>query len=259
MKQLDYHDLLWRSIYKGGVEYCLKKQKELGIKDEEFFSQITNAYTNFIDCFYKELHHEKYIGSNEKNIFTNKLLKYPELRNFATNLVIGDFLNESKLDSFRLIMYSIKSHFENLGVYISTHIDDPKEPNKQPAEIKSLDDIWEKKSATRYIKGNIIKAGIEKRIWNENMEILTKRTSIYSTGKNLLSSLYHALKHEGAIPDSVTYQEAGEIFCSEFKIKQKENSKNVREPYKAFEKSNNESAFNSFVKLVKNSNYKDKY
>jgi hypothetical protein len=111
----------------------------------------------------------------------------------------------------------------------------------------SLNDIWEKQSNTICRPEDIIRAGIDKRIWNKSNYIITKRNSPYSTGKELLSCLYHALVERGVIPKNIPYELASEVFFNKFNI---QNKKSVSQPYKTFEKYKNKDAYNAFLELI---------
>lgn len=249
MKNLDYHNLLWKSVIQNssGIEFILEVKDKFGIEDQEFFKKITIAYKNFLECYFKERDNEKNNGSIKKEIYTNDLLKYPELRNFSTNLVLEDIFDAKRLDSIRFKMNLLNSHFENLNIKTEKYYDN----FIKPANSYTLKNIWKEYSMTIYRPEEIINAGINQKIWDENKFILTIRGSPYSTGKELLSCLYHALMHVKAISeDDVNYKMAGKAFCSEFDFKSNHNDPKVNQPYKTFETYKNEQAFKAFVGLI---------
>ena len=77
---------------------------------------------------------------------------------------------------------------------------------------------------------NLIKLGIRDRIWDESCNLLTKRNSLYGSGKSLLGSLSVVLKKH-SISQETDYKIIGEAFCKKFNIT---INTNVKDPYKAF-------------------------
>ena len=96
----------------------------------------------------------------------------------------------------------------------------------------SLKSIWMPEAKISFQE--FLQAGIDKGIWNEQYQIITKKGGLYSTGKDLLGSLFVALKGF-AISENIDYKVAGKAFCEFFHIMIKEHTK---EPYKAFSSGN---------------------
>ena len=79
-----------------------------------------------------------------------------------------------------------------------------------------------------------LQQGEDKGIWNENFKLITKKNSLYGTGKSLLASLSIALKGY-CINSQIDYKVIGENLCKVFSIEIKESTK---EPYKSFQSGN---------------------
>lgn len=77
---------------------------------------------------------------------------------------------------------------------------------------------------------NLIKAGIDSKIWDEKCNLITQRNGLYGSGKRLLGSLSIALK-DYSISEDIHYKKIGEVFCKKFNIVIKNETK---DPYKAF-------------------------
>ena len=106
--------------------------------------------------------------------------------------------------------------------------------NKQKPELQQnpLKKIWLAESKISI--DDFLKLGIDKSIWDNQYQIITKKGSLYGTGKTLLGSLSIALKGF-AISNNTDYKEIGKAFCIFFKVPIKEETK---EPFKAFSSGN---------------------
>lgn len=71
-------------------------------------------------------------------------------------------------------------------------------------------------------------------LWDDELRLITQKGSLYGSGKTLLSNIFTAMKGY-AIHSHTDYKKAGEIFCSVFKINNKET---IKEPYKVFGSAN---------------------
>lgn len=107
----------------------------------------------------------------------------------------------------------------------------------QPLEVKPifknpLADIWLPEA--KITVDSLITKGNVGGLWDENNAIITKRGSIYGTGKILLGSLSVALRGY-AINSSTDFKIVGSAFCKAFNVKVNENTK---DPYKSFQVGN---------------------
>ena len=99
-------------------------------------------------------------------------------------------------------------------------------------ELRPLEDLWLPNAKISLEK--VIEIGIQYRIWDEDRNIITKRSTDFSTGKSLLASLSVALKNY-CYPDTIHPDILGKAFCKVFNVKV--NLK-VSEPYKSFTSAN---------------------
>ena len=104
------------------------------------------------------------------------------------------------------------------------------EPNetKISDKIDKLKTIWLPQAKISI--DDFAQNGIDKGLWNDKLEIITSRGSLYGTGKTMLASIFISFKG-WAISSEIHHKVAGKLFCETFGIEIKETTK---EPYKAF-------------------------
>lgn len=134
---------------------------------------------------------------------------------------------------------SILERFNNLDQFIDDIIS-IKQPNNiekrtKLEQLKNTDllkKIWlaESKLTIR----DFLRKGIDNGIWDENLNLLVKRKSIYGSGKTLLGSLSVALRSY-SINSNTDYKVVGNAFCQTFNISIKANTS---DPYKSFQTGN---------------------
>lgn len=114
----------------------------------------------------------------------------------------------------------------------------PSNPNKSELQITDkekkeiaidvLQPIWLPEA--RISIKQLVELGIENKIWDKHCNLITKRNSLYSTGKTLLGSLSVALK-KYAISEQTDSKIIGEAFCKKFNIT---IDRSIENPFKAF-------------------------
>jgi len=107
-----------------------------------------------------------------------------------------------------------------------------------------LNEIW--LAEAKLSIEDFLEKGVSNGIWNKNYYIITKKGSLYGTGKSLLASLSIALIGY-SISKNTDYKKIGELFCKTFNI---EISVNTKEPYKSFQ-SGNQKKINEFKRAFK--------
>jgi hypothetical protein len=111
-------------------------------------------------------------------------------------------------------------------------------------KLKPLKELW--LAEAKISIEDLLRIGVENKIWDNDCNIITERKSLYTTGKTLLGSLAIALKGF-AISYNTDYKIIGKAFCEVFNIKDKEN---VKEPFKSFS-SGNQDSIKQFKRLLK--------
>ena len=168
-------------------------------------------------------------------------LNFEILRAKLQGLVSDDFFEPHKtfLNS-QITYFKNKSDFDSKR----TKIIESREDVVNNDRLSLLIDIWS--VSAKLSLSEVLRIGLENKIWDENYNIITKRNSIYGSGKSLLSSLAVTLRHT-AYPDSIDYKKIGIAFCKAFNISINENTK---EPYKSFS-TGNPKYIKQFKKLLK--------
>jgi hypothetical protein len=158
-----------------------------------------------------------------KDFYETFRLKFKNLdKEMFKKLKIQEKFIKNKLQAYRDI-YEIEKELK---------IQEDSKPNEQDKWLEPLQSIW---LATAKISiEDFLKIGIENQLWDENYNLLTKRKSLYGSGKNLLSSIAVALKNY-AISDEIRYDFIGRIFCKTFNI---DIDKNTKQPFKSFSSAN---------------------
>ncbi len=137
------------------------------------------------------------------------------------SIVQADIQNELKTKSDKHL-----KHLEHL-------VDDKvSQSSKYNYAKEKLSEIW--LAEPKLSICDFIQKGIDKGMWDQDLNIVTARKSPFGRGKSMLGSIYIAFKGWSII-SSIDYKKAGEIFCSVFNINIKETTK---EPFKAFSSGN---------------------
>jgi hypothetical protein len=100
--------------------------------------------------------------------------------------------------------------------------------NSNETAKKQLKEIWLPEAIISI--EDFIQKGIDGGVWNEDLIIQTKRNSLYSNGKKLLSAMYKAIEGN-AIRSNTDHKKVGKILCEVFNIEIKPE---VKDPYKTF-------------------------
>lgn len=177
-----------------------------------------------------------------KNLFLSKdAYSFFIIKDFIIK-ILSETINDSAKQGFQWGYSPFKKAiFELSGIIEKNHPDKKielkdklKKPLSNDVSTKKniLQSIWLPQS--KISVENFLKLGLEKRIWNEQNQIITKRGSLYGSGKTLLGSLSIALRGY-AISESMDYKEVGKVFCKAFKENINEKTK---EPYKLFSSGN---------------------
>jgi hypothetical protein len=103
---------------------------------------------------------------------------------------------------------------------------------KHSDAIEKLKKVW--LADPKITVEDFIQKGIVKGLWNENLNIITARGSLYGTGKTMLGSIFIAFKG-WAISNNIDSKKVGIVFCNVFNVDIK---KATNEPYKAFSSGN---------------------
>jgi len=168
-------------------------------------------------------------------------LNFEEIRAKLQGMVLTDQLEPHKTFlNNQITYYKNKSDLESKR----TQIIESKEDVVINNRLSLLIDIWS--VSAKLSLSEVLRIGLENKIWDEDYNIITKRNSIYGSGKSLLSSLAVALRHT-AYPDSIDYKKIGQAFCEAFNISINENTK---EPYKSFT-TGNPKYIKQFKRLLK--------
>jgi len=168
-------------------------------------------------------------------------LNFEEIRAKLQGMVLTDQLEPHKTFlNNQITYYKNKSDLESKR----TQIIESKEDVVINNRLSLLIDIWS--VSAKLSLSEVLRIGLENKIWDEDYNIITKRNSIYGSGKSLLSSLAVALRHT-AYPDSIDYKKIGQAFCEAFNISINEKTK---EPYKSFT-TGNPKYIKQFKRLLK--------
>lgn len=134
-----------------------------------------------------------------------------------------------------LIKYGTGGPFPKFPDQCDAEINRIKELEQLIGQFKSdnvLKSIWMPEAKISIQE--FLQAGVDKGIWGEQYQIITKKNSLYGTGKTLLGSLFIALKGF-AISENIDYKIVGKAFCEFFHV---DITTGVKEPYKAFSSGN---------------------
>lgn len=94
---------------------------------------------------------------------------------------------------------------------------------------KDVEKLWLVNAKITF--ADFIKTGVEGGLWDENLNLLLKRGSVYGSGKMFLGSLSIVLKSV-AISENIDYKVVGEAFCKTFQINIDES---IEDPFKSFQ------------------------
>lgn len=155
------------------------------------------------------------------------LIKGLEMKKLFLGEVLDfeDFENYSKVRA--LLFYK-----QNLKELQKRIIIDKQTISNEKQNFKELEKIWLPNAKIDIAV--FLRQGIEKGIWDENYNLITKRNSIYGSGKTLLASLSVALK-DWCINSEIDYNIIGEVFCLFFKVEIKSTT---NQKYKSFQQGN---------------------
>lgn len=171
------------------------------------------------------------------NVFKLPPKKAKEINRFLIKglemkkLFLGEVLDFEEFENYSKVR-ALLFYKQNLEELEQRMIINKQTISNEELHLKILKNIW-------LVNAKIdlevfLKKGIEKKIWNENYELITKRDSIYGSGKTLLASLSIALK-DWCINSETDYNVIGEAFCSFFKIEIKPTTV---QKYKSFQSGN---------------------
>lgn len=154
----------------------------------------------------------------------NVLRKY-NLTPLQAREIVLDLQGAHSTDWNKNIIPQIAKYLEDIKIWSNST---PQQTDKKT----KLEKIW---LATAKISiDELTKKGIEKGIWNDDLKIITRRNSIYGTGKITIACLAIALK-DYAVNSNIDYTTIGKAFCEYFGIDIKATTK---DPYKAFQTGN---------------------
>ncbi|WP_178989525.1 hypothetical protein [Winogradskyella schleiferi] len=222
-----------------------------------FFSEILNNsekkeliinFFNSLDLEFINWHKDdNYIKAIEL-LAKYKLIYHKELldlgNNFLKNLeVINELLNVINEQTLlldiedtslsQILEKSNKFYLNKMNYYKEAHsINSKTGDNNIDPKILQLKNLWSMNA--KISLDSVLKAGIDNKIWDDNLNIITKRNSIYGSGKALLSSLSISLKNH-AYPEIIDPNVLGDAFCTAFNVS---IDKNTKEPYKSFTSAN---------------------
>lgn len=137
----------------------------------------------------------------------------------------------SKLTNIKNELKEVKMNIAE-AKFIEPEFNIEVEEKQEVREAHKIDDllqsIWLPQA--KISVSDFLEVGIEKHIWSKDFEIITKRGSLFGTGKTLLGSLSIALKGF-ALSDNTDFKVVGKVFCKAFNIEVNEETK---EPFKSF-------------------------
>ncbi|WNH07663.1 hypothetical protein [Thalassobellus suaedae] len=229
------------SIYNRDEFLDLKDKQTLTVKFFEHF-KIKNGTLAFkLDKYLKlltdyDLKTYNYLLSKDGTLDNLKNLN--EAQDFIDTLTIRlNNINNKIIKSNNPISQFIKKKkkFFKDKYFIENEIKakiDNEAKNDIEEKLKPLSNIWIPNA--KISLQHLLEIGIENKIWDENYNIITKRNSLYGSGKSLLASLSIALKNF-AYPDTYDHKILGNAFCKVFNVTINEETK---EPYKSFETGN---------------------
>lgn len=195
------------------IEYRTKTNGENYFELQFFFNDLDEILKVLFD-FFKETE------NNEFEPFENKPMQVDSISEAIKEFKKGK-------SSFVLLNSLFDNPIKNQQIQNETKL------NQQTEKIKKLKGIWLPEA--KITVENFIEMGIEKGIWDESLNLIIQKGSLYGTGKAALGSLSIALKGF-TISNNTDYKKIGSVLCEVFEIKVNETTK---EPYKAFSSGNN--------------------
>lgn len=195
--------------------------------DYENFKEVQNFFSNYTSIYHRELlelDNDNLRNLQVMNEVIDELNNYNTLLSAIDDSEIGLIVNPIKFYKER------KEYFKD-ALYIESELKKNKNNITHKIidqKLKPLEDLWLPNA--KISLHNLLKIGIERKLWDNNYNIITKRNSLFGSGKSLLSSLSISLKGF-AYPDTIDHKTIGSAFCSVFNIS---INKETKEPFKSF-------------------------
>lgn len=227
------------------IKIALLHKKVIELKDSKYSNNELSGKEMNIELLLHDI--SQYF--DHLNDYTSFLVNLKEEKKFRMVLEAQDFAIERikrVLNRFKSEFYidlrnsPLNNQFEKLILEIKNAVDLKKimflansvKTKIYETDIDLLNGIW--LSNPKISIDKLLKLGIEKGIWDENYNLITKRGSLYGMNKTLLGSLSIALK-ENSIKPNIDHNIIGKRFCEFFNIELKETTLNQ---YKAFSSGN---------------------
>jgi hypothetical protein len=213
------------------LEYRTETNGEFFFVLSFFFDELDEVLKELFDYF-KETEHNEFEAFETKAISVNDISGVVKLFQHGNKKVTlpNSFLNRSHIQK----KTNIKPLPPQQIAIQKPESPEPRQGNNtdHSEQIKKLRTIW--LADPKITVEDFIQKGIVKGLWNENLNIITARGSLYGTGKTMLGSIFIAFKG-WAISNNIDSKKVGIVFCNVFNVDIK---KATNEPYKAFSSGN---------------------